>query len=73
MALTVEAVYENGVLKPTSPLPLQDQDRVQLTIHTRSETSPSRQRGFGIARWTGSVEDLDYLIEDGENDVLEAT
>ncbi len=31
--LTVDAVYENGVLKPASPLPLREQERVQITIH----------------------------------------
>ncbi len=32
--LTIEAVYENGVLKPTGPLPLREQEKVQITIHT---------------------------------------
>ena len=34
MTLTIEAVYENGVLKPAQPLPLKEQERVQLTVHT---------------------------------------
>ncbi|MGH7171576.1 MAG: antitoxin family protein, partial [Gemmataceae bacterium] len=34
MTLTIEAIYENGVLKPTQPLPLKEHDRVQLTIET---------------------------------------
>ena len=33
MAITVEAVYENGVLKPAQPLPLQEHDKVQVTVH----------------------------------------
>ena len=32
MTLTVEAVYENGVLKPTGPLPLREHEKVRITI-----------------------------------------
>ena len=32
MPLTVEAIYENGVLRPAQPLPLKEQQRVQVTI-----------------------------------------
>jgi len=32
MTLTVEAVYENGVLKPAQPLPLQEHERVRVTV-----------------------------------------
>ncbi|TMQ35190.1 MAG: DUF104 domain-containing protein, partial [Planctomycetota bacterium] len=32
MALTVEAVYENGVLKPVQPLPLKEHEKVRVTV-----------------------------------------
>ena len=32
MAITVEAVYENGVLKPTTPLPFKEHEKVILTV-----------------------------------------
>ena len=32
MPLTVEAIYENGVLKPTGPLPLKEHVKVRVTI-----------------------------------------
>jgi predicted DNA-binding antitoxin AbrB/MazE fold protein len=32
MALTIEAVYENGVLKPTQPLPFKEHEKVTLTV-----------------------------------------
>ena len=38
MAIIVEAVYENGVLKPTQPLPLKEHETVQVTIQV--PTSP---------------------------------
>ena len=32
MSQTVEAIYENGVLKLEQPLPLKNQERVRVTI-----------------------------------------
>jgi predicted DNA-binding antitoxin AbrB/MazE fold protein len=32
MAITVEAVYENGILKPSQPLPLKEHEKVRVTI-----------------------------------------
>ena len=32
MAIIVEAVYENGVLKPAQPLPFQENQQVRITI-----------------------------------------
>lgn len=32
MPLTVEAVYENGVLKPVEPLPLKEHEKVRVTV-----------------------------------------
>jgi predicted DNA-binding antitoxin AbrB/MazE fold protein len=32
MALTVEAVYENGVLKLAEPLPLKEHEKVSVTV-----------------------------------------
>jgi predicted DNA-binding antitoxin AbrB/MazE fold protein len=61
--ITVKAVYENGVLKLEEPLPLAEQERVSVTVHI----GPSRaQQTAGLVQWTGSVEDLDYLINSPE-------
>jgi predicted DNA-binding antitoxin AbrB/MazE fold protein len=51
MAITVEAVYENGVLKPAQPLPLQEHEKVQVTVKRAS--SRVRQTA-GLIGWTGS-------------------
>ena len=32
MTLTVEAIYENGVLKPLQPLPLKEHEKVRITV-----------------------------------------
>ena len=34
MPITIEAVYEDGVLKPVQPLPLKEHERVQVTIQS---------------------------------------
>ena len=68
MAIVVEAIYENGVLKPAQPLPLAEHQKVQITIGT--ETSPLLQ-AYGIMGWTGTVSDLRYLAEDVELDPQE--
>ncbi len=69
MTLTVEAVYENGVLKPAQPLPLKEQEKVSITI--RPAISIARQTA-GLVRWTGDLEALDSLISDPENSILES-
>jgi hypothetical protein len=65
MPLTVEAIYENGVLKPVEPLPLKEHERVLLRILT-GETP--LLRAYGLLGWTGSVELADYCATDPELD-----
>lgn len=65
MAITVEAIYENGVLKPVQPLPLQERQKVQVTI----EPEPNWvDRTAGILGWKGSIEDADRFATDPELD-----
>jgi predicted DNA-binding antitoxin AbrB/MazE fold protein len=56
--LEIEAVYENGVLKPTQPLPLEECQHVRLTIQVK--TSRIRQSA-GLIRWKGSAEELEGI------------
>ena len=67
MALTVEAVYENGVLKPTQNLPLKEHERVRVSIHTPADVQKALdavQRGYGLIPWTGDVESIRGIAED---------
>ena len=66
MTLTVEAVYENGVLKPTQPLPLAERDRVQITIHSKTNWV---EETAGILGWTGPADDLRRLALSPELDL----
>jgi predicted DNA-binding antitoxin AbrB/MazE fold protein len=68
MNLTVEATYENGVLKLTEPLPLKEHEKVRVTVQT--PTSPLLE-AYGIMGWTGSAEELERLALDPEFDPQE--
>ena len=69
MAITVEAIYENGVLKPATPLPLQDKERVQVTV--QRAVSRVRQTA-GLIGWTGCQEDADFVALSPELDPQES-
>ena len=32
MTITIDAVYENGILKPDRPLPLKEHEKVRVTV-----------------------------------------
>ncbi len=38
MSYVVDAIYEDGVLKPDRPLPLKDHERVQVTVEGTAPT-----------------------------------
>jgi predicted DNA-binding antitoxin AbrB/MazE fold protein len=68
MTLTVEAIYENGVLKPTRALPLKEHEKVQITVQSAScetqappdEAETAVRRSYGLLGWTG---DLGTLLQ----------
>lgn len=65
MSITVEAVYENGVLKPRQPLPLGERTTVQVTV----EPCPSPLvAAYGIISWKGTAEELDQLLAEIDED-----
>ena len=68
MAITVQAVYENGVLKPAEPLPLKEHEKVHITVH--AAVSRVRQTA-GLMGWTGSQEDADFVALSPELDPQE--
>lgn len=65
MTLTVEAIYENGVLKPVQPLPLQEHEKVRITIEPAENWVQATAGMFG---WKGSAEDADFFAMDPELD-----
>jgi predicted DNA-binding antitoxin AbrB/MazE fold protein len=69
MMLTIEAIYENGVLKPSKPLPLKEQETVRITIDVEGSWT---ERTAGLLKWTGDPEVLRMIAEDDEFSVLES-
>ena len=65
MSLTVEATYENGVLKPVTPLPLQEHAKVRLTIQPATTWV---QETYGILGWKGSAELAEQFATDPDLD-----
>jgi predicted DNA-binding antitoxin AbrB/MazE fold protein len=64
MALTIEAVYENGVLKPVQPLPLKEHEKVRITVE---QGDTLLLRAYGIIGWTGDAETLERIALDPES------
>jgi predicted DNA-binding antitoxin AbrB/MazE fold protein len=55
MTLIVEATYENGVLRPAMPLPLQEREKVEIMIRTLSHSDiptapPAHERQQALGR-----------------------
>lgn len=76
MAVTIEAIYENGVLKPAEPLSLAENEKVQITIQRRPTVDEALQavrRGYGLVRWTGDSQTLERIAIDPEFGIEEAT
>ena len=63
MVISIEAVYQGGVLKPTQPLPLKENETVRVTI--QAKTNWVRET-YGICGWKGDPEALRRLALDPE-------
>jgi predicted DNA-binding antitoxin AbrB/MazE fold protein len=69
MPIVVEATYENGVLKPETKLPLDELEKVTLTVEPKKSWV---ERTYGIVEWTGDPDELERLAMDPELDPLES-
>lgn len=76
---SVQAIYENGVLKPEQPLPLAEQERVQVSIHAAPPQRASVSIGddpvrasYGMLGWKGDAETAERLALDPEFGVEES-
>jgi predicted DNA-binding antitoxin AbrB/MazE fold protein len=65
----IEAIYENGVLRPSQPLPLREHESVRLTIESDVTWA---ERTAGMLGWMGDPEVLRRIAEDDEFGVLES-
>jgi predicted DNA-binding antitoxin AbrB/MazE fold protein len=67
MPLTVEAIYENGVLKPREPLPLREQEKVRLQIDTLEDAVQRVRATAGLIPCTND-ELIEWAATDAELD-----
>jgi predicted DNA-binding antitoxin AbrB/MazE fold protein len=65
MSITVEAVYENGVLRPSGPLPWKEGERVRVEV---SSLDSPVLKAYGIMGWNGTHEELEQLLAEAEED-----
>jgi predicted DNA-binding antitoxin AbrB/MazE fold protein len=68
MSITVEAVYEGGILRPATPLPLREKQAVRITIDAPSDWV---QETAGMLAWTGDPEALRRLALSPDLDLEE--
>lgn len=69
MTITVEATYEDGVLKPVQPLPLVEHEKVQVTVQSQRSVA---KESAGMLKWSGDADTLERLACDPEFSILES-
>jgi predicted DNA-binding antitoxin AbrB/MazE fold protein len=65
MTVTVDAVYQDGVLKPAQPLPLEENESVRVTIHSRQALA---EQTAGMIGWKGDAATFERLLAESEED-----
>ena len=58
MGITVDAVVENGLLRPMQPLPFKENEQVRITIQPKENWV---QESYGLCGWKGNAEELRRL------------
>ena len=61
MGVEIEAIYERGTLKLFRELPLQDGQKVTVTVHP---AGGAVERLYGMVRWTADPEELHRFMSD---------
>ena len=69
MSFVVDAVYEHGTLKLDRPLPLQENQRVKVTVQQQGTAA---ELTYGLIGWTGDPETVRRIALDPECGILEA-
>ena len=63
MAITIEAIYENGVLIPSAPLPWKEGERVRVDV---SSLDSPLLKAYGIMGFKGTAQEAEYFALDPE-------
>ena len=62
MTTVIDAIYANGMLKPSKALPLRDQQRVRLIVQTIDRPSTAN-REAALRRFFAGVEAMNFHLE----------
>jgi predicted DNA-binding antitoxin AbrB/MazE fold protein len=68
MTTTVEAIYENGVFRPLTALPLEEHAAVRLAVHSFENTSKSTN--LGRSEWLRQGELTLLKVWENDEDVV---
>jgi predicted DNA-binding antitoxin AbrB/MazE fold protein len=78
-SILIDAIYTDGVLKLEQPLPLAEQERVQVSIHPAPQQQASAsisddpvRASYGMLGWKGDAETAERLALDPEFGVEES-
>jgi predicted DNA-binding antitoxin AbrB/MazE fold protein len=63
MALIIDAIYENGVLIPSQPLPWKEGERVRIAV---SSVDSPILKAYGIMGFRGTAEEAEYFALEPE-------
>jgi hypothetical protein len=69
MSIVIDATYHDGALKLDGPLPLNENERVKVTIEP---IAPRRPITYGLIGWTGDPEAVRRIALDPEFGVQES-
>ena len=61
MAQFTEAVYTNGVLKPTDPLVLREAQRVRLVVEALDDETACGDRPAALRRLLAGIEEMRFF------------
>jgi len=67
MAITVQAIYEDGVLKLSEPLPFKEHEQVEVTVESKARSSLAEATA-GMMGFKGTAEEAEYFGLDPELD-----
>jgi predicted DNA-binding antitoxin AbrB/MazE fold protein len=70
MTIDVDAVYEDGVLKPERPLALKDKAKVHVTIETPEELAAATTSADDPTGWK-AIDALRGIVKDAPPDMAE--
>jgi predicted DNA-binding antitoxin AbrB/MazE fold protein len=68
MSQQIDAIYDNGMLRPLAPLALPDQTRVKLTVEAEQPTEDEERLAKQKAALEAMFREIDKLPQHDNND-----